>query len=268
MLTEAQLFQYRRDGYLVLADLFSAEEVSVLSAETARLSAISTPLIKRERSGAARSIMASHEDGGDTASPAFRALSRCPRILGPVTRILETDELYIHHSKINVKRAFVGGIYSWHQDFGTWQRDGIRGDEILTVMVMLDDAAEISGALYFVPGSHRAGTISHVEDPEIGALNPWSVDRRGLAEVLQETPPVPVLGRAGTTVIFHSNLVHGSGHNMSQRDRRQVYLVYNPQANRPRDIANPRPEFVCSRECRPVRAGRDDGILAAAHGSS
>ena len=268
MLTEAQLFQYRRDGYLVLADLFSAEEVSVLSAETARLSAIHTPLIKRERTGAARSIMASHEDGGDTASPAFRALSRCPRILGPVANMLETDELYIHHSKINVKQAFVGGIYSWHQDFGTWQRDGIRGDEILTVMVMLDDAAEISGALYFVPGSHRAGAITHVEDLGIGALNPWSVDRRRLDEVLAATPPVPVLGRAGTTVIFHSNLVHGSGHNMSNRDRRQVYLVYNPLANRPHDVANPRPEFVCSRACETVRAGRDDGILAAAHGSS
>jgi ectoine hydroxylase len=263
MLSATQLSQYSRDGFLILEDLFTPEEVEVLSAETARLSAIETPLIKRERSGAARSIMASHATGVDTASPAFLALSRSPRVLGPVCQILATNELYVHHSKINVKQAFVGGIYSWHQDFGTWQRDGIQGEEILTVMVMLDDAAEISGALYFVPGSHRAGTITHVEDAAVGALNPWSVDRHPLAAVLERTPPVPVLGRAGTTVIFHSNLVHGSGHNMSSRDRRQVYLVYNPLANRPAEVGSPRPEFVCSRACVPVTPGLDGDLLAA-----
>jgi ectoine hydroxylase len=235
-----------------------------LSDETNRLSAIQSSLIKRERTGAARSIMASHSESGDTASPAFRSLSRCPRILDPVGQILSSRELYIHHSKINVKQAFVGGIYSWHQDFGTWWRDGIVKDEILTVMVMLDDTAEISGALYVVPGSHRAGALTHVEDLEVGALNPWSVERGRLDEVLARTPPIPVLGRAGATVMFHSNLVHGSGHNMSNRDRRQVYLVYNPLANRPREVACPRPEYVCSRVCQPVAAGLDSDLLAGA----
>ena len=263
LLTTAQMADFRRDGYVILPELLAADEVSTLVAETRRLSAIQTPLIKRERSGAARSIMASHVEGGDTESGAFRALSRSSRVLGPVVQILQTEALYIHHSKINVKQALVGGIYSWHQDLGTWRRDGLQGEDILTVMIMLDDAAEISGSLYFVPGSHRLGTIAHVEDPEIGALNPWSTERHALSELLERHPPVPVLGRAGTAVVFHGNLVHGSGHNMSGRDRRQVYLVYNPLANRPREVAHPRPEYVCSRICQPVFVADDATIRKA-----
>ncbi len=261
-LTPEQVERYDLDGYLVLPARVTPDEVAALRREVARLAPIQCPAIKREHNGMARSILRAHEADGDTASPAFHALARLPRLLGPAAQLLRDDSLYIYHSKINVKPALYGGIYSWHQDYGTWQRDGTPDSGITTAMVMLDDAQEIGGALYFVPGSHRAGGAAHLEDPQSHALNPLSVERAALLNILTAREPVPIVGPAGTVVFFHSQLVHSSGHNMSPRDRCQVYIVYNPVANRPRPVANPRPDFVCSRNTAPI-AATDDGALLA-----
>src|SRR3954468_12900990 len=62
-MTESQLAQYRRDGYLIFPSLFSAAEIGVLRAETARLSAIEAETVIRERTGGVRSIFRVHEAG-------------------------------------------------------------------------------------------------------------------------------------------------------------------------------------------------------------
>ncbi len=258
-----QVAQFEADGYVVLHALFSGAEVETLRAEIDRLAGIETEYIKRERNGAPRSILRVHELDGATRSPAFRALTRTPRLMKPVAQLIGDDQLYIYHTKINVKAGFDGGIYAWHQDFGTWQRDGAVAPVMLTAMVMLDDSEEINGALYFVPGSHKLGSVEHVEDPAIGALNPLSVDREKLTRILESKKPVAITGVAGTTVIFHSNMVHGSGHNMSPRDRRQVYVVYNPVSNKPLPVEKPRGDHVCSRNVAPIAMGDDDAILMA-----
>lgn len=265
-LTPAQIGQYEHDGFVILPALLAPAEVDVLRSEVARLARVESAAIKREPNGMARSILRVHEADGDTASPAFRALAHLPRLLEPAAQLLGDQQLYIYHTKINVKPALYGGIYAWHQDFGTWQRDGTPGPGITTAMVMLDQAQEISGALYFVPGSHRLGGAAHLEDPQSQALNPLSVERAALLDILRSREPVPVLGPAGTVVFFHSQLVHGSGHNMSPQDRCQVYVVYNPVANRPRPVATPRPDFVCSRNTTAIAALDDGALLEIAHG--
>lgn len=260
-LTETQLAQYRQDGFLVLPELLSGAELAVLNAETDRLSGLQSDFIKREPNGIPRSILRSHEADGDTASPAFRALSRLPRLMGVAQQLVQAEDVYIYHTKINVKAALYGGIYAWHQDYGTWVRDGVDSDNIVTAMVMLDDSTEeLGGPLYLVPGTHRSGGVQHVEGAVIG---PRSVQHDLLVSALKQRKPVPVLGKAGTVALFHSALIHGSGHNLSPQDRRQAYIVYNPVANKPRPVAAPRPDFVCSRNTAPIAMMADDAILRA-----
>ena len=100
-MTDAQLEQYKRDGFVIFPSLFSAAEIDLLRAETARLSAIQADTVIRENTGAVRSIFRVHEDDGATRSPAFRALVRTPRVLGPTRQALGTEEVYIYHTKIN-----------------------------------------------------------------------------------------------------------------------------------------------------------------------
>ena len=267
-LTPQQVADYDRDGFLILPALVAAPEIAALQGEAQRLAGIQSDFIKRERNGLARSILRVHESDGDTASPEFRALARLPRLLEPARQLVRDAQVYIYHTKLNIKPALYGGIYSWHQDFGTWQRDGVASDNIVTAMVMLEDAEEIGGALYFVAGSHKLGDAQHLEDKETGALNPLSVERRALTRILEARKPQPIVGKAGTVVFFHSALVHGSGHNMSPRDRRQIYIVYNPVANKPVPPANPRPDFVCSRNCEPIETMEDDAILRTREATS
>src|SRR2546429_3343679 len=156
-LSDAQVSRFRRDGFLVFAGLFAKTEIAVLRAETARLASIEADSVIRERTGAVRSIFRVHEDDGATRSAAFRALVRTPRVLAPTRQALGTDEVYVYHTKINTKPAIEGTVWMWHQDYGSWQRDGCLRPDMATFAVMLTDSVEMNGALYVVPGSHRRG---------------------------------------------------------------------------------------------------------------
>ena len=263
-LTNTQRRDFDRDGLLIFPNLFTPDEIRALRHETDRLAMIEADYIKRERTGALRTIFRVHEDDGPTRSTAFRALSRTPRLLGTAMQLLRDEDLYIFHTKINLKPALEGTIWAWHQDYGSWRLDGVPTANMLTYLVMLDDAEEIGGALYLLPGSHKLGTLPHIEDAAVGALNQYSVKRDVLLSALGARAPIAVCGAAGTVAVFHSNIIHGSGHNMSGRDRRQLYIVYNPVANKPQSVTKPRADHVCSINHAPIRLGGDEGILAAA----
>src|SRR5687767_6259418 len=104
-LNAQQHAQFERDGYLLFPGLFSKAEVAVLRAETARLAKIESETVIRERTGGVRSIFRVHEDDGATRSAAFRALVRMPRVLKPTMQALNTDGVYVYHTKINTKPA-------------------------------------------------------------------------------------------------------------------------------------------------------------------
>ncbi len=265
-LNQRQVEDFDRDGYLLLPRLFSVAEVAALRADANRLSSLDTDGVQRERSGAVHSILHAHEIDGATRSASLRALTRTPRLIEPVIQLLGDSRVYIHHSRIDFKSAFEGRTRSWHQDFGTWRREGMPAAHPISVMLLLDDAEEIAGAMYAVPGSHRHGEVIHRKERGAGFHNPLSVERRQLTRLLEVRKPVPVLGPAGSVVLYHCHLIHGSGHNMSARDRRQIHIVYNPVANQPVRVEKARAGSDASRSQAPIAMGRDEDILTAVEG--
>jgi len=263
-LSEQQVARFRRDGYLIFPELFSKAEIAVLRAETARLSGLETETVIRERTGGVRSIFRVHEDDGATRSAAFRALVRTPRVLRPTMQALGSDELYVYHTKINTKPAIEGTVWMWHQDYGSWQRDGCPRPDMGTFAVMMTDSVEMNGALYVIPGSHRRGRIEPYYD-ESTSYKFWAVPKKEIIAVLKGSkPPVPIIGPAGTAVLFHCNLLHASGHNLSAEDRWHIYISFNSCANAPRFGADSRPDWVVSRNTQPLRIENDEGVLKAA----
>lgn len=251
-MTEAQLEQYRRDGFVIFPSLFSPAEIAALRAETARLSTVDADTVIREKTGAVRSIFRVHEDDGATRSRAFRALVRTPRVLGPTRQALGTEEVYIYHTKINTKPAIEGTVWMWHQDYGSWQRDGCPRPDMGTFAVMMTDSTEMNGALYVVPGSHKRGRIEPYYD-ESTSYKFWAVPKHAIIDVLQNSPPpVPITGPAGTCVVFHCNLLHASGHNLSAEDRWHIYISFNACANAPRFTPQSRGDWVVSRNTKPL----------------
>src|SRR5438309_2913597 len=263
-LTEQQVAQFNRDGYLIFPGRFSKAEVAVLRAETARLAHIQCETVIRERTGGVRSIFRVHEADGATRSAAFRALVRTPRVLEPTRQALDTGEVYVYHTKINTKPAIEGTVWMWHQDYGSWQRDGCLRPDMATFAVMLTDSVEMNGALYVLPGSHSRGRIEPYYD-ESTSYKFWAVLKQEIISVLQQSEkPVPIVDPAGTAVLFHCNLLHASGHNLTSEDRWHIYIPFNACANAPQFGPNSRPDWVVSSNTGPLPVENDAGVLHAA----
>ena len=261
-LTDAQLAEYDERGFLVLRDLVQPAEIDALRADLARVARLDTAEVTKEKTGVVRTVFRVHDPRSPTASPPFEALARLPRVLGPAQQMLRDEALYVYHSKCNMKEAIRGEIWQWHQDYGSWANDGAPAPEFTTALLMLDDATEIGGCLYFIPGSHKLGRVDAEYDTETTAYKLWTVRKLDVVAAMERFgDPVAITGQAGTVVLFHPNLVHGSGHNMSRYPRWHIYTVYNRVQNRPPVRANARPEWVVARDTTALRMGSDDAII-------
>lgn len=257
-LTETQLATYKQDGFVVLPSLFSAEEVEEMKAELRRIQNIDTDHLVREKTGGvAKTIFKTHEKDSPTASPIFYNAVRSPRLLEPAKQLLDDQELYVYHTKCNLKTAIDGSVWQWHQDFGTWHIDGVKDPNMTTALIMLDEPNEIGGCLYFIPGSHKLGSL----DPEFDEATGYRffvVPKPTMLDIFAKYPdPVPIIGKPGTVVLFDANIVHASGHNLSGNDRWQAYVVYNQVKNKPIDVDNPRPDYVRSTNFSALQVGPD-----------
>lgn len=258
-LSDSQLAAYERDGFIVLPSLFSEGEVQEMKSELKRIQQIDTDHLVREKTGGvAKTIYKVHEQDSPTASKVFHAAVRAPRLLEPAQQLLEEPKLYVHHTKCNLKTAIDGSVWQWHQDYGTWHLDGVPTPAMTTALIMLDEPTEMGGCLYFIPGSHKLGSLQPAFDEATG-YKFYVVPKPTMLEILSTHPKaVPIIGAPGTVVLFDANIVHASGHNLSGEDRWQAYVVYNQVKNRPADVAEPRPDYVRSRNFKPLELCTDE----------
>lgn len=263
-LTQDQLETYDRDGILVFPELFSQAEVAVLRGEVERLKTVEDECIFREGESNTPKIVFKMDDPDcATYSAPFRALSRTPRALATARQVLRDDALYMHHFKLNMKAAIEGTVWQWHQDYMPWQIDGIQKPDMTTMLVMLEDNSEMGGCLYFLPRTHEMGRIEPYLD-ESTVYKLWATPVEQIKAILARSPdPVPITGKAGTAALFHCNTLHASGHNLSHRDRWQVYMSYNRCSNHPHAVENPRPDYVRGTDWTPLELESDDAILGA-----
>ncbi len=263
-LSAEQKERFDRDGFLLFPGLVGEGEVALMRREIARLGGLDHECVVRESDGGpARTLFRVHEADGATASPPFRAFARTPRALGLAQQVLDSEALYVHHTKINMKCAVEGTVWPWHQDFGQWHLDGIARPDMVTLMIMLDEADAFSGCLYFLPGSHRRGRVTPRWDTST-AYGFWALPPETVRDAGSAAAPVAITGAPGDAALFHCNLFHASGHNLSVRDRWQAYFCYNTVANRPADIESPRPDYVRSRNWKPLERVDNAAVLAAA----
>jgi ectoine hydroxylase len=115
-----------------------------------------------------------------------------------------------------------------------------------------------------LPGTHRLGLLESVMDTSTG-YKLWTIPKEKMIEVLRASPPVvPVTGKAGTAVLFHCNVLHASGHNLSAEDRWHIYISCNASANAPAFGPQSRPDWVTSRNTGPLPMEADSAIVKAA----
>jgi ectoine hydroxylase len=274
-LREDQVRTYEQKGFLFLSSYYTPAEVSVLKAELMKVFTEDTPkrVLEKER-GIVRSVYGSH-----TSNKVFNYLSRHPRIVEPARQLLGS-EVYVYQFKINAKAAFGGDVWEWHQDYIFWQKeDGLGSERAASVAIFLDEVNEFNGPMFLIPGSQAEGVIDrspqhtngvkryHVyENSPVWISNltadlKYALDRETVAYLVDKYGLVAPKGPAGSTVFFHSNLVHASSNNISPFDRAVIIVTFNSVDNVPVWREHPRPDFLVSRDVTPIVPVLDDALL-------
>lgn len=256
-LTDAQLQDYDRDGYLFLPSCFTAEEAGVLRQEAETIYAADRPEVWREKTGAPRTAFAAH-----TYNEAFRRLGAHPRLIEPVRQLLNED-VYMHQFKVNAKAAFEGDVWQWHQDYGTWARDdGMPEPRAMNIAVFMDEVMPINGALMFIPQSHKQGVLDAGHDLETTSYPLWTLDQEKVTELAAQGGIVAPTGPAGSVIMFHGNLVHASPPNITPYPRKIVYLTLCAVSNHITKFT--REEWIAHRDFAPITPVADDALAALA----
>lgn len=254
MLTETQLDDYRRDGYVMLPDALPSGLVERIHDEVQRLYACDVPGRMLEKDGTTvRGIHGCHR-----VSDLLSRLVRLPALLEPAEQVL-AGKVYVHQSKVNAKRGVYGDAWPWHQDFIFWQReDGIAEPRLTNVALFLDDATASNGPLLLLAGSHRSGTLPAARRTAAGwqsnlsADLDYALDAEQLRAMARRYPVHAATGTAGSLMLFDPRLVHGSAPNISPYDRQLLLVTYNSVDNPPAELPRPRPEFLCARDVTPL----------------
>jgi len=253
-LNENQIASLNRQGFLVLPDLFSGDEVDALRSRLPALFADGHAgnIVERE-SGEVRTSMGLH-----LRDECFGALTRHPRLVEPALQILG-EPAYIQQVKVNVKAAFSGEVWQWHYDFATHhQEDGVLRPLALNLHVFLDDVSEFNGPLWFIPGSHAVGAHGAHLDTATTSYPLWVVDPPTVKALAEKNGMVSATGARGTGLIFFDTLLHGSPPNMSPWDRAIFSLILNPVSNAA--TRSGRPDYKHHQDFSPV-VPLDDNCL-------
>lgn len=249
-LTPQQQARYNLDGYLIVPNFLDAEEVALLHSLATGDSVLRQHAIDlNDQAGKRTKLTLWFTPGDDT----YGLLTRSQRMVGAVQTLLGEGEVCHFHSKLMQKEPQVGGAWEWHQDYGYWYKNGfLYPDAMISVMVALSEATPQNGCLQVLKGSHQLGRLEHLfAGEQQGADLPF------VEEALKRLEKVYVELKAGDALFFHSNLLHMSEANLSDKPRWSLISAYNLRYNAPFREKN----TSC---ITPVQVVPDRAILASA----
>jgi ectoine hydroxylase-related dioxygenase (phytanoyl-CoA dioxygenase family) len=226
VLTSEQKAQYERDGYLIIKSFVDQEEAELLySLATADDTLRNNAFDLNDQNGKRTKLTLWFTPGDDT----FSLLTRSQRIVNATQQLLGEGEICHFHSKLMQKEPKVGGAWEWHQDYGYWYKNGfLYPDALISVMLALTEANEHNGCLQVLKGSHKMGRLEHhFAGEQQGADMPF------VEEALKYCDLVYVELEPGDALFFHSNLLHMSGANLSDKPRWSLISAYNLSYNKP-----------------------------------
>ena len=248
MLTEQQTETYRRDGCLVVRNFLTGEEVQKLyEIATNDDVMLSHGFDLNDSSGKKTRLSLWYTPGDD----AYGLLTRSKRLVEAVDQLMDgTSEVCHFHSKLMQKEPHVGGAWEWHQDYGYWYKNEfLFPEQMISVMIAITDANPENGCLEVIKGSHKMGRVEHgFSGEQVGA------SQRYVDLALQTMEHSFVDLQAGDALFFHSNILHRSGPNLSDKPRWSLISCYNRSANTPYNEPS-------GKSTIPIAAVPDDALL-------
>lgn len=265
----ANLLSFSRDGFVVVPGMFDAHEIALVEHDFQSASAVPSPKLVLETNGEIRSLFLERGD-----APNIDVLVRQRRLLDLAEAMLDSH-VYAYQVKVNSKKALSGDQWPWHQDYVFWrEKDGLPTPRVLTAGVLLHDATEFSGPMYFVPGSHRGGVLQsvHSEAPagdyakDLAKDLSYQLTGDLLEPMVRRLGMASATGTAGSVVFFDCNVAHCSPNNLSPFDRRILFITYCSVDNVPVFAPRRRPNFLSNRDPSPLHPLGTDAFTTRRRG--
>ena len=247
--------RFRRDGFLVVPGLASAEEVDELRQHTEDLMQGKLP--------EQRSVMTERDERVDSGTYA-QPLEAPPADLSPeekaqfflrihmLHRQLELHERYLLHPRVlDVLEAIIGPDVlamqtmlflkppgkpgqGWHQDS---YYIPTHPDTLCGAWIAIDDCDEQNGAMWFAKKSgnepvyppkdgYGYGTRELGDIQQVGGVSNVNDEENDLARVADKYDQVLVSAKAGDVVFFNGHVLHRSKHNWSTNRFRRSFVSH------------------------------------------
>lgn len=225
MLTQAQKTFFDVNGYLVLENLWSPEELAEARRQMNALLADS----ESARPGVGFSCEPPDQAGRHPIAPDnprrvwmlfdtpragdwwFRNICD-PRIVGAMGDLLGPD-INFHNGKARIKPPGYGSHQGFHQD---WPYEKHSSPDLAAAIFYLDDTEPGASATEVVPGSHRLGEWRHDANNFVleEDLHAFGVE------------PIPLSVKAGSVAIIHVLVVHRATPNTTAKNRSAIINEY------------------------------------------
>jgi ectoine hydroxylase-related dioxygenase (phytanoyl-CoA dioxygenase family) len=220
-LSQAEIDQYRRDGFVVLAEFLDSDELEQWRRATdeaieARL-ALDDEL-SNKASDPYYSRVFTQASGLRRVHEGMHRLVCDARIAEVAGRLAGVDGIRLWNEQALYKQPFANPT-GWHLDVPYWSFDDRRA---LTAWIALDDATVENGCLWYLPGTHLTAGFDAVDiGPNLRGILDVHPEWRAIESA---AAPVPAGG-----VVWHNGLVaHAAGANMTNGGRRAMTVAYMP----------------------------------------
>ena len=224
-LTEQQVTQFKLNGFLVVEDVLSADEVEALAVHGDRIATGKLEHIPET------SIQLEHvfRNGSKPITDQVLSVRKLfnlavyddvmwhhvtnPKVVDIIADLLGADDIKMYGDQLFMKSPETGTAQPWHQDSASW-RD-IFPMDLVTAWTSIDHATAENGCLNFIPGTHRWGMVRGNQ------LKQFLDDFGG-----NSWPAVGTPLRPGSISFHHSLTLHMSNANTSSKRRRGYAAHY------------------------------------------
>lgn len=260
MIEQWQVEQFHQQGFLVVENVLSADEIAALQSDfdgwveesRAESEAYGETLDGRARFDLESDHRADHPSLRRVSSPteisaSYQQAALQSRMATIAGQLIGGSGTRFHHSKINSKLPHTATQVKWHQDFPFTPHSN---DDIITALLMVSEVTPENGPLNVKPGSHKGPLWSHWQNNRFTG----SVDDAVVDEHCQQ--PEACFGPAGSVCFMHTRLLHASSPNETELPRTLFIAVYAAEDALPFG-ENPLP----SRHAGVMVAGEESGLV-------
>lgn len=229
-LTSAQIAQYRENGFLVVEDFLTSDELERWRFNTQE--AVDQRFDEAKAHLKDWSVGLNNQENPDDfyaqvftqcikladTHVGMREIMHDPRLGKMAAELAGVDGVRIWHDQALFKMAF-GNATAWHLDNPYWS---FSSRDAISLWVPLDDATLGNGCMWYIPGSHKTATFDN------SGIGMNMADLFKIYPDWKKIDPVAAPVPAGAAVFHNGLTAHGAGANMTNKPRRAMTCGYMP----------------------------------------